>query len=407
VRKSTTYDSLIIGAGPVGLTMARALQAADHKVCLCGELPYQTPEKPDLRTAALFTGSVRLLERLGAWPHISPHAASLSAIRIVDATGHLLRAPEQVFQASDVGLAELGFNVPNPVLIEALCETLATSGSSEPSQGDINLGIKVTRVTVEPDAVVATLADGTTRRGRIAVAADGRRSLAREAAAIGTKSWNHNQAALTAHFTHTLPNNAISTELHGSNGPCTVVPLDTHRSSLVWMDRPDITTARAELGDEDFISELEQRLQGLLGLVSDVTKPRIFPLSSMIANQFAANRVALIGEAGHAFPPIGAQGLNLGLRDVASLADHLTDAANKRLDIGAPDVLAGYSSDRRADIAVRTYGVDAFNQSLANRGAGLVRGAILHATKASPNAKRFLLERGLQPIGPWPSLMRE
>ena len=104
--------------------MARALQIAEHKVCLCGELPCHSPENPDLRTAALFSGSVRLLERLGAWPHIGQRAASLSGIRIIDATEHLLRAPEQIFQASDIGLTELGFNVPNPVLIEALCPRL-------------------------------------------------------------------------------------------------------------------------------------------------------------------------------------------------------------------------------------------------------------------------------------------
>jgi 2-octaprenyl-6-methoxyphenol hydroxylase len=407
VRQSTTYDSLIIGAGPAGLAMARALQMAGLRICLCGELPIQSPDNPDLRTAALFTGSIRLLERLGAWPHISEQAALLSAIRIVDATGHLLRAPEQLFHASDAGLPELGFNIPNPVLVDALCATLTTSENGGPGENEFNFNVKVTDVTIEPDAVTATLVDGTARRGRMIIAADGRRSLARQAAGIGTRTWDHNQAALTAHFTHSLPNNAISTELHDRNGPCTVVPLGSHRSSLVWMDRPDLTAARAELSDEMLILELEERLQGLLGLVSDVTRPRIFPLTSMIADQFAANRVALIGEAGHAFPPIGAQGLNLGLRDVASLADHLTAAANKGLDIGASDVMAAYSSDRRADISVRTYGVDAFNQSLANRGAGLLRGAILHTTNASPGAKRFLLERGLQPVGPWPSLMRE
>ena len=126
----------------------------------------------------------------------------------------------------------------------------------------------------------------------------------------------------------------------------------------------------------------------------------------LIADRFAANRVALIGESAHAFPPIGAQGLNLGLRDVASLADQLAEAAAHGQDLGSDATLNAYSDDRRADITLRTYGVDAFNASLAGRAAGLLRGAVLHATKASPDVKRFLLSRGLQPIGAWPSLMR-
>jgi 2-octaprenyl-6-methoxyphenol hydroxylase len=405
--KMEPYDCLIVGAGPVALAMAKTLQLRGLSYSLCGELPHQRPNSPDLRTAALFDGSVRLLKTLGAWPHVEPLAAPLVAIRIIDATGRLFRAPEQLFAAADIGTCELGFNIPNPVLIDAFREALkAAIDVNENHPDEINLTAKVTAITVSGSGVTATLADGTSRMGRIAIAADGRNSVTRAAASINVRTWNHNQAALTAHFDHEFSNQAISTEIHAVTGPCTVVPLSANRSSLVWMEQPDRAAELAGLNDTHFIEALEFRLAGLLGPIRSVTTRRVFPLSSLIADRFAANRVALIGESGHAFPPIGAQGLNLGLRDVASLADHLAEARLAGKDVGSDEVLNTYSTSRSADILARTYGVDAFNASLTGGPAGLLRGAAFHATKASPSVKRFLMERGMQPIGAWPSMMR-
>ena len=401
------HDCIIIGAGPIALAMARALELRGLTYCLCGELPRDRPNSPDLRTAALFDGSIRLLERLGAWPHIEPSAAPLAAIRIVDATGRLLRAPEQIFSAADIAATQLGFNIPNPVLVDALRTTLLTThDDTKTVTGEVNLNTQVRHVAVTDEHVTATLADGTTRRGRIAIGADGRKSITRNAAGIDVRTWDHNQSAITAHFEHALPNQAISTEIHTRAGPCTVVPMASNRASLVWMERPEIADQLATCSDDAFIAALEERLDGLLGPIRQVSARRNFPLSTMIADRFAGHRVALVGESGHAFPPIGAQGLNLGLRDVACLADHLADAAGSGQDIGATNILDAYSDSRRADIMMRTYGVDAFNVSLAGRAAGLLRGAVLHATKASPDFKRFLMARGMQPIGAWPSLMR-
>ena len=406
MKDSKAYDCLIIGAGPVGLAMIRALQLRGLSACLAGRLPHQSPNSPDLRTAALFDGSIRLLERLGAWRHLRNDASPISAIRIIDATGHLLRAPEQMFAATDLGTPQLGYNVPNPALVEALRQTIETPAGHAAPSADTQLDVKIEAITIAPDHVTATLSDGTTCRGRMAIAADGRGSITRAAAGIAVKTWDHDQAAITAHIGHALPNGAISTEIHGKAGPCTVVPLGPHRSSLVWIEQPDTAAEIAGLADADFILALEDRLGGLLGPIREVTPRRIFPLSSLIADRFAARRVALIGESGHAFPPIGAQGLNLGLRDVASLADELAAAHKAGRDIGSDTVLNAYSESRRADIMARTYGVDAFNRSLSGRAAGLLRGALLHATKTSPGIKRFLMERGMQPVGAWPTMMR-
>lgn len=387
--------------------MARALELNNLNYCLCGELPRNRPNSRDLRTAALFDGSIRLLKRLGAWPHLEHVAAPLAGIRMVDATGRLLRAPEQVFRASDIDAPQLGFNIPNPALVEALWASLAANGPVDIGRtSETNFEAFVRQVDIADNHVVATLGDGTERRGRVAIAADGRRSLTRDAAGIAIKTWDHNQAALTAHFDHTLPNQAISTEIHARSGPCTIVPLASHRAGLVWMDRPEVTTELAQLSDDAFIAALETRFAALLGPIRSVTERRVFPLSTLLAERFSGPRVALVGESGHAFPPIGAQGLNLGLRDVASLVDHLAAAARRGADIGAPEVLDAYADERRADVLVRTYGVDVLNVSLAGRATGLLRGVMLHVANASPDFKRFLMARGMQPIGAWPTLMR-
>ena len=423
MRKKAIFDALVIGAGPVGLAMARALQLRGLSVCVCGQLPARNPalknEVPDLRTAALFAGSIRFLHHLGIWQDLAAAAAPIAGIRIIDATGGLLRAPEQTFTAHDIASAELGFNIANPKLVDVLSAAVRAgdvtddiiSGEQPADQHPlnrpaVNLDMKVVRFDVTADSAIATLADGSTRAGRVAIAADGRKSIVRMAAGIEVKTWDLGQSAITAHFDHALPNDGYSTEIHTKTGPCTVVPLASHRSSLVWMDTTQNATATAALPDDAFIALLEARLGGLLGPIRQITARSRFPLSSMIADKFAANRTALIGEAAHAFPPIGAQGLNLGLRDAACLADHLADAVAAGHDPGSSKVLDRYASERWADVTARTYGVDVFNRSLGNRAAGLLRGALMHATNASPGIKRFLMERGLQPVGPWPLMMR-
>ena len=407
--KSEPYDCLIAGAGPIGLAMANALARRGISYCLCGLQPHDRPSSPDMRTACLFTGSIRFLKSLGAWPALAARAAPLAGIRIVDATGHLLRAPEQLFSAADLGLACLGYNIANPDLVRALLEHLLKDNPSHShghSRTRHDIGATITDIEIGPDAVTVLLDDGTRRRARLLIAADGRRSLARRAASIPVRTWSHDQAAITAHFTHSLSHDDISTEIHTRAGPCTIVPFGENRSSLVWIMRPADADRLSASGDGDFIAALENQLQGVVGPVTSTTPRRVFPLSSLIAARFAANRTALVGEAAHAFPPIGAQGLNLGLRDAADLFDHIAIAITDGRDPGSEAVLAAYSAARHGDIGARTWGVDAMNASLTGRTAGLLRGALLHATALSPALRRTLIARGTSPIRDWPSLMQ-
>jgi 2-octaprenyl-6-methoxyphenol hydroxylase len=404
-----TYDCLIAGAGPIGLALALALRQHRIPYCLCGTLPQDRPNSPDLRTAALFSGSIRLLDRLGVWPALRERAAPLAGIRIVDDTGGLLRAPEQLFAARDLGLDHIGYNIANPDLVRALLNALQPGMRGQADDEDAashDIGATITDIRIDDDAVTVTLSDGRQRRARLLIAADGRRSGAREAAGIAVRTWSHDQAAITAHLTHSLPHDNISTEIHTRDGPCTVVPFGDGRSSLVWMMAPAAAEALAASDDETFRAALEDRLQGVIGTVTSLTPRRIFALSSLIAQRFAANRTALVGEAGHAFPPIGAQGLNLGLRDAAALLDHIVDARDRGADPGSERILAGYSDARQADVTARTYGVDAMNASLTSTATGLLRGALLHATSLSPALRRTLLTQGMGPIGAWPRLMQ-
>ncbi len=208
------------------------------------------------------------------------------------------------------------------------------------------------------------------------MAADGRRSKVRDGVGIAVDSWRYDQAALVCNLTHAIPHEDSSTEFHTEAGPFTLVPLPGKRSSLVWVDRPVETERRLALDEDALAAEIEARSQSVLGAIAIDGKRQMFPLSGMNARRFAADRVALAGEAAHLFPPIGAQGLNLGYRDVTALADVL---AGRHDDPGAAPVLAAYDRARRGDVLGRTAAVDALNRTLlseflpvqALRGAGL------------------------------------
>ncbi|MEO1695318.1 MAG: FAD-dependent monooxygenase, partial [Pseudomonadota bacterium] len=256
-------------------------------------------------------------------------------------------------------------------------------------------------VPAAPDAddVVLTLDTGEQIRARAVVAADGRHSKLRPAAGIATRQWSRGQAAITTQFAHSRPHGDISTELHDRQGPCTTVPLMGQRSSLVWMVRED--TLESVIGDGGSAAPLQAALQprvgGFLGAISDMTPPKAVPLLSLVARRMAARRVFLVGEAAHAFPPIGAQGLNLGFRDVADAVDVIGAAIERGSDPGAAAVTARYHALRWVDVEARSQAVDALNESLVSRLPFLpaARGLGLLGVSAVPPLRRLLMNRGM------------
>ena len=397
-------ECLVVGAGPAGLAAATALALIGADVALAG-LPAAgeaaPPAAEDIRTAALFPMVVQMLRNLGAWPALEAHCAPLLGIRIVDDTGHLLRAPEVSFPACEIGLPDLGHNVPNAALSQALIDTARTAGVALTDGGQL--------IALETGAggAMATLADGSQVRARLIVGADGRNSICRAAAGIGVRRWSYGQAAIAVRFAHSRPHRGFSTELQRPAGPCTAVPLPGLSSSLVWMERTAEAGQLMAATPSVFVEQLSRRFQGLLGSISDLGQRRSFPLSGLAAETLARSRVALVGEAGHVIPPIGAQGLNLGMFDAATLAEHVAAARTEGRDIGGPAVLEGYARARAADVRRRIGAVDILNRSLTSGllPLDLARGAGLHALAAVPALRRRIMAAGLAPSGPVPRVM--
>ncbi len=397
----TTYDIIVAGTGPAGLAAAAAFAGGGAHVALIG--PALRPgAAPDTRTAALFSGSMALLRHLGTLPQLEPEITPLKGIRIIDDGDHLLRAPEVTFEARELGLPDFGANVPQMPLNEALTIAVARNPAITRIHGE------VTAIELTPTSALVRLAGGDVIEAQLVAAADGRNSFCRDAAGIGVDKWDYPQTAIAAQFSHGRAHHGISTEFHRPAGPCTVVPMPGLRSSLVWVERPAIAQRLSKLDDDAFARTLESRLHGLLGSLSEMGPRRLFPLSCLKAHTLGRNRVALIGDAGHTMPPIGAQGLNLGFRDVAVLADLISEARDRGEDIGGSDLLARYADARRLDVGVRINAVDLLNRSLLvdMLPADLARGIGMHAIASIGPLKRQVMRAGFEPTGNLPSLMR-
>jgi 2-octaprenyl-6-methoxyphenol hydroxylase len=243
---------------------------------------------------------------------------------------------------------------------------------------------------------------------QLVVAADGRNSIAPAAAGIAVRTWTYPQSAIVTSFGHTRPHNAIVNELHRRVGPLTTVPLPGLRSSLVWAEEPQEAQRVTSLDSSAFADLLEDRLQGVLGRISEVGPRALFPLSGSTAERMAARRIALVGEAAHVIPPIGAQGLNLGMRDAAGLAECAADAHASGQDVGGSEMLAAYQRVRGADVAARTAAIDLLNRSLLTDFLPLdiLRGTAAHILANSNTLRRLLMQGGLGAAGLLPRLMR-
>lgn len=392
---------IVLGAGPAGLAAALSLAAANVEVTLVA--PPEAVRADDWRTTALLGASVNLLENLDIWRVLQPLSAPLLGIRIVDDRGGLLRAPELLFDARELGLASFGANIANSPLVGALAEKVEGSPLIR------RLSATATRIVCQPDAVDLDLSDGTHIRTLLVVAADGRNSLARKAAEITTRTWTYPQAALAASFRHAREHHGVSTELHRAQGPLTTVPLGANMSSLVWVTSPGQAEDLKRLDDASFRVQLEHELQGLLGEIVAQGPRAIFPLSGLAAQSMGSARVALVGEAGHVVPPIGAQGLNLGFRDAATLAEIVGEEVAAGADPGRPDVLAAYADRRRGDVLTRQVSVDMLNRSLLSDFLPLqaMRGIGMHLLANVRPLKELAMRSGMGPGSGLPRLMQD
>ncbi len=391
----------MVGSGPAGLTAAIALAAAGVVTALIGRRPEHARNTPDHRTTALLAGSVTALETLGVWPRCRAQAAPLRMMRIIDDTSRLIRAPEVTFAASEIGLDAFGYNIENRHLLAAL------SARAKELPALTRIEDEARAVEIDARGVTIKLNAGGEVTADLAIGADGRHSLCRTAAGIETDGRSYPQTALTFNLSHSRAHQDISTEFHTASGPFTLVPLPGQRSSLVCVLDPAMAVQIGELDGEALAEELERRAHSILGRFELEAGRGVFPLSIATARQFAANRVALVGEAAHLIPPIGAQGLNLGLRDAATIGELVVAAHRDGGDIGGSKLLGRYDTLRRADIKSRAFAIDMLNQTLLSdflpvQGA---RGLGLYLIDRIGPLRRALMREGVQPASQ-PRLMR-
>ncbi|WP_343315921.1 UbiH/UbiF family hydroxylase [Brucella sp. BE17] len=379
-------DILISGGGPAGMMAALALGAKGFRTVLLGP----ETDKGDRRTTALMMPAIRFLDGLGVWHVIEPEATALASMRIIDATSRLVRSPTVTFRAGEIDEQAFGYNIPNAILNENLADAVAR---------DPNIRrITASAIEYRPngDHATVTIAGGETLHARLLIAADGRNSSAREAAGIRVRRWKYPQTAVVLSFAHTVSHDNVSTEFHTEEGPFTQVPLKGKRSSLVWVVNPERAESLLALDDTALAARIEEMMQSMLGEISIEVRPQAWPLSGLVPSAFAAKRTILIGEAAHVFPPIGAQGLNLGTRDVETLVKAIE---KDPIDPGSDRVIHAYDRGRRPDILARTGSVDALNRSLLSSllPAQIARGVGLEMLRSFAPLRAFFMREGLRP----------
>jgi 2-octaprenyl-6-methoxyphenol hydroxylase len=386
-------DVLVAGTGLAGLTAAIAFAQAGFDVVLCG-----ADERIGRgRTVAMLDRSVAYLESLRLWPAIRADAAPLRTLRILDDTGALFPPRPLEFHSAEIGLDAFGWNVENDRIALALAvEAARTRGLERTSSA-------VARYDSDQRAL-ARLDDGRFIACALVIGGDGRDSRARRSAGLPARSRRYPQSALTALLAHRLPHRDASTEFHTRDGPFTLVPLPAkdaapHRSSLVWLMSDEEARRRETLEAPALEREIERQARSMLGAMRLEGPPGVFPMSRQIVPKITSERLALVGDAAHAFPPIGAQGLNLGLRDVEAIVACAVEARNDGRDIGGEPALLSYERARRMDIAARSGFVHGLNQALLMRFAPVdfARGAGLAALGAIGPLRRFVMREGVAP----------
>ncbi|KAB2883532.1 MAG: UbiH/UbiF family hydroxylase [Albidovulum sp.] len=392
-----TTDILISGGGVAGLTAAAAFGSAGFRVICVDPAPPVTEEAEagaDLRTTAFLQPSRQVLEAAGLWDRIAPHGAALRIMRIVDAGGE---RPEprivKDFDAAEIGEEPFGWNFPNWLLRR---ETVARLGLL-PNVA-FRPGVGTRAVFTRQREARVTLSDGGQVSARLLVAADGRASPVREAVGIGVRTFRYGQKALAFAVTHPIPHDNVSTEIHRSGGPFTLVPLPDRQglpcSAVVWMERGSEALRLAGLPVPEFEAEIFARSAGLLGPLTLVTGRSVWPIIAQIADRFDAERTALLAEAAHVVPPIGAQGLNMSLADLACLLA-LAKAAPERL--GDRAMLAAYNRRRWPEVKARVMGIDLLNRTsmLSARPLRDLRAGALNALHSLSPVRHALMKAGL------------
>ena len=396
---SRTTDILIAGGGIAGLTAAAALGHAGFDVLVVDPAPVKSPvskTQPDLRSTAFLQPAKQLFHDIEIWDAFEAMAVPLKALRIVDTQGTPPSVMgERQFEASDLNDQPFGWNLLNSVTHAALIERLSDSPNVT-ILNKIGFDSAVTRTT----GVVVTLTNGERVTAKLLVGADGRDSTVRSALDIGVKTTRYGQKSLAFVARHEVPHNSVSTEIYNKGGPFTLVPLPdlegSPASAIVWMNDGRTSLDLAQMDEVDFNTAMTERAARLFGEMRLASHRAVWPIISQQAESMIGQRTALIAEAAHVFPPIGAQGLNTSINDVIALRDIAISHPNA---LGSSAMLDAYTKSRSADVARRFHAIDAFNR-IAGSGNERIQALRLEGLKAVHDVaplRRKIMKMGMGP----------
>jgi 2-octaprenyl-6-methoxyphenol hydroxylase len=391
------HDILVSGGGIAGLTATAAFaQAGFNVICVDPAKPVtvRDAQGADLRSTAFLQPARALLEKVGLWTRLAPHAQPLQIMRIIDAGGPEPEARmSKEFDAADISDHPFGWNLPNWLLRREMAAHLETLPNVT-----YKTGIGARKLFTRTAEARVGLSDGTRVSSRLVIAADGRGSPMREAAGINVSTTRFGQKALAFAVTHETPHENVSTEIHRTGGPFTLVPLPDHEgrpsSAIVWMEEGPKAKALYEMSEDSFEAAMNTRSCGVLGLLKLASKRTIWPIISQHADRLSSERLALIAEAAHVLPPIGAQGLNMSLSDIRALRDL---AIARPEGLGDAAMLDAFHKARFNDIRLREAGITLLNQTSMLSAAPLrdARAAGINALYSFAPLRKSIMQMGL------------
>lgn len=395
------YDIIILGAGHAGLTMAAVLGAYDINVCLVDRIKIKNADRPwkDLRTTALSYGTKNLFERFGLWEELAPHACPIEDIRVADKNSFYFVH----FDHADKAKGPMGWIAENHYISKALFAKVLNAPSVT-----IKDEAEILEIETSAEEASLSLKSGEVIRADLLVAADGRNSLGRKMMGLKSQFYDYKQKAIVCTISHTKPHHNYAIEHFYPAGPFALLPMTDNRMSVVWCEPTSVVDEYMQLDEDKIMGHLAQKIEMDLGEITVETGFQSFPLSLSFAEEYIADSFALIGDAAHGIHPLAGQGFNLGVRDVAVLAEKIIEAKQLGLSLGSDHVLKAYQQCRRFDNGMMSFAMDFLNRLFGTQNKAIrhFRNIGFWGVERLPVAKNFFMGEAMGDIGNTPLFLQ-